>query len=542
MAGATMALVALALTVVPASVAAAAPTLVWSVLSPPTAPPPLQYASATYDGDNHTLVLFGGALSNGSVSGATWIWNGSTWAQSSPALAAPVGRTHAALAFDPAQHQLILFGGIDSTGQLLDDTWAWNGQSWTQLSPAQSPSARDGAAIAADPSGGLVLFGGMGSAPAATAMPDTTSTTLAAASVASAATSAGSATVLGDTWTWSGTTWAPTSTTGPPARTAAALSTDSSHHQAVLFGGLAGGVQLDDTWTWNGSAWVPAAPTTSPPARVNAVFADDPTAGGPILFGGSRGTAAQNDSWLWDGASWQSVAASTPPPARAGAAAGADIGAGHLVVFGGVATDGTPLGDTQVLGPQPVTATPKPAPSPLAPTNPTRPGGTTTTTRPNGRTPAPSRPTPSGPGTTPTTLAAPPVQAPAVRTVAPGSLVTLLGNGFAAHATITITFHSTPSMVGRTTADGSGQFSATVAVPVHAAAGEHRFVASGPGPEGTVTRLVTTIMVSKSGLTAGTHHDPWVTPIMIGISILIPIGTYAFLALRGRRRVGQPAS
>jgi hypothetical protein len=64
------------------------------------------------------------------------------------------------MAYDAATSQLVLFGGFGGSGQ-LGDTWIWNGTTWTQQSPARSPSARDYSSMAYDAATSqLVLFGG----------------------------------------------------------------------------------------------------------------------------------------------------------------------------------------------------------------------------------------------------------------------------------------------------------------------------------------------------------------------------------------------
>ena len=139
--------------------------MTWSQALPRLRPPPLEYASAVYDSDNGTVVLFGGVETNGDLSDTTWVWAHSDWtAYSASQIQAPPAREMASMAFDPELHKLILFGGQGAGGQLLDDTWAWNGASWYQLTagPDDIPSPRQAAGLAYDRNGSLVLFGGTG--------------------------------------------------------------------------------------------------------------------------------------------------------------------------------------------------------------------------------------------------------------------------------------------------------------------------------------------------------------------------------------------
>jgi hypothetical protein len=59
---------------------------------------------------------------------------------------------------------MILFGGWSGSGGCLDDTWAFDGTDWSQLSPIDSPDARYQASMAFDPAmGQMILFGGLDS-------------------------------------------------------------------------------------------------------------------------------------------------------------------------------------------------------------------------------------------------------------------------------------------------------------------------------------------------------------------------------------------
>jgi hypothetical protein len=81
-------------------------------------------------------VVFGG-FDGEHILSDTWTGNGSGWTKQAPKLS-PTTRISIpgmdSLAWDPASNRLVLFGGQASfDGADLDDTWAWDGRSWTQL-------------------------------------------------------------------------------------------------------------------------------------------------------------------------------------------------------------------------------------------------------------------------------------------------------------------------------------------------------------------------------------------------------------------------
>ncbi len=115
---------------------------------------------------------------------------------------------------------LVLFGGQDASNTALNDTWTWNGTTWTQANPSTSPPARGAAAMAENGSNEVVLFGGQST----------------------------SGSALGDTWIWNGTTWTQANpSTSPPARYLASMAYDSSAGVDLLFGG-ANTSALGDSW------------------------------------------------------------------------------------------------------------------------------------------------------------------------------------------------------------------------------------------------------------------------------------------------------
>jgi hypothetical protein len=114
-----------------------------------------------YDLATRSTVLFGGANS-GTTYGDTWNWRGG-WLQLSPATS-PSPRLGAGMAYDGAAGNIVLFGGQSSlipAGTYLNDTWTWDGTTWTQQFPPVSPPARSAMGMVYDVATKTVLgFGG----------------------------------------------------------------------------------------------------------------------------------------------------------------------------------------------------------------------------------------------------------------------------------------------------------------------------------------------------------------------------------------------
>jgi hypothetical protein len=102
--------------------------------------------SAAFDVKRDTWVLFGGFERNYNLAN-TWTGDGN-WTRRSPSNA-PIGRSFAAMVWDPKLDAIVLFGGlVGQYGQNpidLSDTWSWNGSEWHQLAGrvyhSASPSA-----------------------------------------------------------------------------------------------------------------------------------------------------------------------------------------------------------------------------------------------------------------------------------------------------------------------------------------------------------------------------------------------------------------
>jgi hypothetical protein len=134
----------------------------WHHKSPPAAPLPRYSGSTSYDQATRQLILFGGWADNGlTFYSDTWTWTGCTWKELTPA-ATPPARARASMTFDATTGQLLLFGGWEPAVPYDwgGDTWAWTGKTWVNLHPAVSPPARDAAMAYDDATAQVILFGG----------------------------------------------------------------------------------------------------------------------------------------------------------------------------------------------------------------------------------------------------------------------------------------------------------------------------------------------------------------------------------------------
>lgn len=293
----------------------------WVLKTPSTVPAARFQHAMVYDAARGQMVMFGGLDSSTNRLNDTWVWDGTNWTQKSPANR-PTGRFRFAMAYDTARAQTVLFAGIFDG--YYNDTWVWDGTNWTQRIPTNSPPWRLMHAMASDGARGqVVLFGGFGPANSN----------------------------LDDTWVWDGANWTQKSPAiRPPGRSWHAMAYDETRRQVVLFGGSQSGKWASgDTWVWDGTGWVQKHPVTSPPPRTGHAMAYDAVRGVVVLFGGSDvNNYPLNDTWVWDGSNWVRVNPLQTPPTRDSAVMAYDTARGQVLLYGGWNWPNS-LNDTWVL-------------------------------------------------------------------------------------------------------------------------------------------------------------------------------------------------
>lgn len=309
------------------------PTLDWTAQSPPATPPARAFVAMTYDGKNNNVVLFGGRTTGNVYLGDTWTYNGTTWTQASSSQN-PAARDLPAMAYDAHNQQVVLFGGFGTAGPVggyFADTWIWNGSSWTQKTPAHSPPAQAFHSMVYDSVlQRVVLFSGITCCNAAvtgdtwtwdgtdwthqtpaTNPPETNAYSVAAFDGARGATLRfdtyfSSPGYHPSTWTYNGTNWTSLSPTHSPAARIldATLAYDSQRQQITMFGGSDANSSTynSDTWLWNGFDWTQIGPAHHPSPRAGFGYAYDPVHNNTVLFGGdfndSNGETYYNDTWI----------------------------------------------------------------------------------------------------------------------------------------------------------------------------------------------------------------------------------------------------
>lgn len=224
--------------------------LTWAQQYPVTSPSKRSVFTMAEDIERGQVVVFGG-LATEEVAGSprsvsladTWTWDGTNWTQRYP-INSPPDRGYASMAYDERRKQVVLFGGIKVLGAgnyiTLSDTWIWDGNDWTDVTPLDSPTPRFASSMAYDSrSGKVLLHGGREDLGAVIRYP-------------------------GDTWSWDGSSWTQLQpATSPEGRWLAAMAEHQATGTIMLLGGQIGnpGPFVNETWIWNSEGFPMPPPT-----------------------------------------------------------------------------------------------------------------------------------------------------------------------------------------------------------------------------------------------------------------------------------------
>jgi hypothetical protein len=242
------------------------------------------YASC-YDSNRGVMVIFGGFVGATNYD-ETWEFDGSTWTQVVTAAQPGTGGL-CRMVFDSARNVCVAYEWYDNgVPGFVSNTWEYNGTNWTQIAPATSPTVSEFCSLVFDSTRNLtVLFGGRN----------------------------GAGTPHNETWEYNGTTWTQAApTASPTARYFSGVAFDSERDVAILHGGTTGPTAqaIDETWEYDGTTWTRITTTDSPPARAGHNAVHSTKQGAMMIHGGFTyditGTIRTDysDSWSYNGINW----------------------------------------------------------------------------------------------------------------------------------------------------------------------------------------------------------------------------------------------
>jgi len=117
--------------------------------------------SMVYDGENKSIVLFGGSTLDkqyGESKGETWAWKNEKWNKLS--IVQPAGVFNASMIYDKKDKEIIRFGGWNGKSR-IDETWSFIKNKWAILITNNKPSPRNHSSMVYDHKREKgILFGG----------------------------------------------------------------------------------------------------------------------------------------------------------------------------------------------------------------------------------------------------------------------------------------------------------------------------------------------------------------------------------------------
>jgi len=285
----------------------------WMQLHPKHTPGKRAVSAVTYDSARHRIVLFGGISewigSSFYHERDTWEWDGKDWIEMKPKNSPPARAGHM-MAYDEKNGIVVLFGGEDQSGTfMLSDTWTWDGEDWTQMSPEFYPSSRRGGQMFYDPeTQKIILTGGFYYATGKVFTP------------------------ISDTWAWDGKNWEYVSNL--PANlmiTNPNVAYLPSLKYPILY-------DYKRLLQWTNSQWQVLEVGSMPTNRFGPWLVSDPTMERMLIFGGIENNIQQNDTWLFADGAWKELHPDLTPAPRDAHVMFYDPARKSFIVYGGIST------------------------------------------------------------------------------------------------------------------------------------------------------------------------------------------------------------
>jgi uncharacterized protein (TIGR03437 family) len=251
------------------------------------------------------------------------------WSQANSSGTVPSPRIDAPVAYDSVGRQLLMFGGLDASGD-RNDLWAYSvdNQQWTQINPSgPAPNPRHGHTVTFDPvRRRVIVIAGQGAG------------------------------FFSDAWAYDiqGNSWTQLSgnSNGPTPRYGLSAIYDPKRDRIVISHGFTSDGRFDDTWALDlkSNSWRDISPSNTRPLRRclhHAVYV--PQSDQMLLYGGCSsgfGPCPQGDLWSFDLVTnqWKQIVTAVSPAPRQRYGMVFDDHRNKMVLFGGLG--GPPFNDT----------------------------------------------------------------------------------------------------------------------------------------------------------------------------------------------------
>ncbi len=264
-----------------------------------TVPEPRYPPAVVFDPARGNTVAFGGGEPANTP--RTWLWAKQGWEPATQS-ASPTDRFGSAAAYDPATRTVLLFGGREIPGGVPNDTWSWDGRTWTEVGlPGPGPPGYEFSGMAWDEVHAQMVL--------VTPAPDGSGNGVA-------------------TWTWTGARWRRMLGSGAPPLVSSAMAFDPVTRTVLLVTGSIPST-VTSTWSWDGSGWHELHPAHEPDR--GASLARIPGTNQLILAPGTS-PFGYAPTWTWDGHDWTARTRDDLPPVNSIALV-ADDATGAVTAF-----------------------------------------------------------------------------------------------------------------------------------------------------------------------------------------------------------------
>jgi PKD domain-containing protein/galactose oxidase-like protein len=271
-----------------------------------TNPPAREYAAFANDPAEGGAILFGGRGANNLLLNDTWLFQAGKWTElcsgtSTPPTCSvsPPARMQATMAYDPLESAIVLFGGKDGAGNLVNDTWVFALGVWSQVATDYAPPATLGSSTFDSQDGYVLWFDG-------------------------------------GTYAFANGTWTNIHTNAAPGANIGTAMFDDTETGSVILAGDGS----NQTWQYRAGVWELVRTNQSPPAGYAMGWAYDSAAGYAVILDptGAYGQGyGDNSTWIFENGSWTNVTSTwgsgTAPPVESNLAMTYDSTDGYTVVL-----------------------------------------------------------------------------------------------------------------------------------------------------------------------------------------------------------------